>query len=199
VGAHAAAVVAPSYYTYDDRALAAYFKEVAHAVAPFPILLYNIPGCAKNALSADFILELAARVDNIVGVKDSSGDMAHLTRLLGHAPKGFHVINGADEYGFQALTAGCPAVVSGTANVTIPIYRALHNALKTDQRQKAWKEQVRLESACRLLGYGGLIALFKEAMRQRGFDPGPVRPPQRELTAPEKKALAQGLKEIGLT
>jgi 4-hydroxy-tetrahydrodipicolinate synthase len=64
--------------------------------------------------------------------------------------------------------------------------------------KKAWQEQVRLEKLCRILEYGKNIAVFKEGLRLRGFDAGYVRPPQRELTAAEKKNLAKQLEAVGV-
>lgn len=197
-GANAVAVVAPSYYTYDDKALFQFFKSVAKAVTGFPVLVYNIPGCTHNPLSGDLILRLAESVENIAGIKDSSGSMALLTRLLGAAPKGFHVINGSDDYGYQFFQAGGKAAVSGTSNVCPELYARIHKNLRQGNTKKAWKEQIALEKACRLFEYGAKVSVFKEGMRLRGFDPGAVRPPQRELTAAEKRKLAKGLEELGL-
>jgi 4-hydroxy-tetrahydrodipicolinate synthase len=197
-GANAAAIVAPGFFAYDDLALKAYYASIAKAVPDFPVLVYNIPACARNTLTPDFVLGLAESVENIVGIKDSSGNMAGLTQLLGSAPKGFHVINGADDYGYQAFLAGAPAAVSGMSNVVAEIYLAVYNNLQAGRLKQAWDAQVKLEKVCRTLFYGRNIALYKEAMRMRGFDAGAVRPPQRELTTLEKKALAKALEGIGI-
>jgi dihydrodipicolinate synthase/N-acetylneuraminate lyase len=197
-GAYAAAIVAPGFYTYDESALEQYYRAIAKEAADFPLLLYNIPGCAKNALSAELILRLAHEVENIVGIKDSSGNMALLTRLLGNAPKGFYVVNGADDYGFQAFMAGAPGAVSGTSNLGHEIYTAVYDHYQKGRIDKAWKEQIRLEKLCRIVEYGKNIAVFKEGLRLRGFDAGHVRPPMRQLTAAEKKKLAKDLESIGL-
>lgn len=196
-GAHAAAIVAPGYYGYDDTALALYYRAIAKAVSGFPILLYNIPSCARNGLSAELILELA-EIENIAGIKDSSGNMMLLTRLIGNAPKGFAVINGADEYGFQAFVAGAAGAVSGTSNVVGKLYRSIWDNVKSGKLDKAWRDQVKLEHACRIFEYGRKASVFKESMRLRGFDAGYVRPPQRELDAREKKALEKSLRDAGL-
>lgn len=197
-GAKAAAIVAPGYYLYDDAALLQYFKSIARAVDGFPILLYNIPACARNVLSPELILRLAESEENIVGVKDSAGLMSALTRLIGHAPDGFHVICGTDDFGFQALVAGCPAVVSGLSNVVCDIYSAVYENVQKGNLKKAWKEQIRLERAARIFKYGQNVAAFKEGLRLRGLDVGYVRPPQRELNAGEKRKLEQDLKELGV-
>ena len=197
-GAKAAGVVAPSFYSYDDKALYQFFRRIAKAVPEFPVLLYNIPGCTHNPLSGDLILRLAENCDNIVGIKDSSGDMGLLTRLLGGAPKGFNVINGSDGYGYQFFRAGGKAVVSGTSNVCAELYVSIHKSLRENRPKKAWNDQVTLEKACRVFEYGAKVSVFKEGMRLRGFDPGAVRPPQRELTGAETRKLAKGLTELGI-
>jgi len=197
-GAYAAAVVTPCFYGYDDSALFNFYKTVAGSVPGFPVLLYNIPGCAKNELSADLISKLAGACDNITGIKDSSGSMPFLTRLLGQSGSDFAVINGADEQGYQAILAGCKAVVSGSSNGFIDLYVEVYNQIKKGNLKKAWQAQVRLEAACRLFTYGSGLASLKEIMRLRTIDGGHVRPPQRELTAAEKKQIAKGLEAQGL-
>jgi len=196
-GARAAAIVTPGYYGYDDIALTLYFRSLAAAVAPFPIMLYNIPGCARNALTPELVLELA-QVENIIGIKDSSGDMKYLTRLLAEAPKDFAVVNGADEFGFQAFVAGAAGAVSGTSNVVLDYYLGIYDNVKAGNLKKAWQYQVTLEKACRIFQYGRMSAIFKEGMRLRGLDAGAVRPPQRELTAAEKKSLAKAMIDAGI-
>lgn len=197
-GAKAAAIVCPFFYGYDDAALFAYYKTVARAVDGFPILMYNIPGCAKNVLHPELVIRIAESEENVVGIKDSGGMMTGLTQMLGNVPEGFHVISGTDDYGFQALLAGCPAVVSGLSNVVCEIYAAVYENVRKGNLKKAWQEQVKLEKAARIFKYGQNIASFKEGLRLRGFDAGYVRPPQRDLTAAEKRALAAGMKEIGV-
>jgi dihydrodipicolinate synthase/N-acetylneuraminate lyase len=192
-GAAAAGVVAPGFYSYDSRALIRHYKAVARGAAGFPILLYNIPGCAKNPLPPPLVFQLATECDNIVGIKDSSGDMAALTRILGRALKGFNVINGVDEYSFQALVAGANGSVSSTANVVPELFLGIFNNVRQGNLKKAWETQVKLSEACRLFQYGRMVAYYKEGLRLRGFDAGAVRPPQRELTAAERKAFAKCL------
>jgi 4-hydroxy-tetrahydrodipicolinate synthase len=197
-GAAAAGVVAPGFFSYDDASLLAHFSAVANAVKGFPVLLYNIPGCAKNWLTPSLIATLAERHENIVGMKDSSGDMSALTRILACVPKDFKVINGVDEYSFQALVAGAKGCVSSTANVVPELFLSIFDNVRKGDFKKAWSAQVKLANACTLFQYGRMVAYYKEGLRLRGFDAGSVRPPQRELTAAEKKALAKSLEEAGL-
>ena len=116
-GAKAAGVVAPWFFGYDNLALEMHYRAVAGAVKGFPIMFYNLPACARNALSAAFMVDLAGKVENIQGVKDSSGDFVHMGEILSHAPKGFVVINGVDNYSYQALVTGAHGCVASAANV----------------------------------------------------------------------------------
>jgi len=197
-GAHAAAVVTPSYFGYDDRALVVYFGSVAKAVPDFPVLLYNIPGCTGNALSVALVLQLADRHENIVGIKDSSGNMADMTRLIAEAPERFFVISGSDLSMFAALASGAHAVVSGPANVAAPVCRAIYDNVRKGRLDAAWEAQETLARVVAGLDYGGKIAGYKEGLRLRGIDVGAVRPPQREFTAAEKRVLSEGLRSVGL-
>lgn len=198
VGAVAASVVAPGFYLYDDLALEAHYKKIANAVKSFPIFLYNIPGCARNALSPSFIIRMATEVDNVVGLKDSSGRIMDLTRIIDGAPAGFNVFNGVDEYTFQAWVTGANGSVTSTANVAPELFlNVIKNVQKGDYK-KARAAQTKLDDACALFQYGKMVAYYKEGLRLRGFDAGYVRMPQRELTAQERKAFAKAFKAAGL-
>jgi len=198
IGAAAAGVVTPGFYTYDDASLIRHFKLVAAAVKGFPLFLYNIPGCAKNALSPELILRLANQVENIVGLKDSAGQIQNLTRVIDGTPKGFTVLNGVDEYTYQAHLSGASGSVTSTANVAPELFLNIINALKQGNIKKARAAQTKLDRVCAIFQYGKMVAYYKEGLRLRGFDPGYVRPPQRELTAAEKKNFAKALDAAGL-
>jgi len=197
-GAVAAGVVTPAFYGYDEAALYAHFKKVAGAASGFPIMLYEIPGTTKNLIGPSLIVKLANSIENIVGMKDSGGRMQKLNELLATAPKGFVIINGVDEYTFQARMAGAHGSVASTANVVPELFKAINKHVDADQPEKAWKVQQKLGQACKCFKYGAMVSIFKEAMRLRGFDPGYVRGPQRELTKTERRELEKGMKEAGL-
>jgi dihydrodipicolinate synthase/N-acetylneuraminate lyase len=198
VGAAAVGVVAPGFHGYDNASLRAHFVAVAKSVPGFPVLLYNIPGCAKNAISPALVCDLAKRCDNIVGMKDSGGSIINLNAVLMDAPKDFNVINGVDEYTFQAYLAGASGSVSSTANVVPGLFLDIFKNVRAGKLEKALKAQELLSRACALFQYGAMVAFYKEGLRLQGVDAGFVRPPQRELNSGEKKALVKGLKAAGL-
>lgn len=197
-GADASAVVAPPFYPFDDKAIEQHFSAVASAAEGHPVFLYNIPGFARNRIALDSVLRLAEKHDNIVGIKDSSGDMVYLGKLLAAAPAKFVVMNGCDEFGHQALAAGASGAVSGTANAFGDLYVKLFDAARKNDHAKARKLQHDLNRVCGVLTYGGTLAMFKAAMKLRGIDAGYVRPPQREITAAEIKPIAALIESLGL-
>jgi len=198
VGAAAAGVIAPGFYSYDDASLVRHYKTVAAAVKGFPLFFYNLPSCAKNELSPDLILRLAHEVDNIVGLKDSAGAIHNLSVVLDGAPRGFTVFNGVDEYTYQAKLTGANGSVTSTGNAAPELFLNIYRALDRGDLKKARAGQAKLSRACRLFHYGKMVAYYKEGLRLRGFDAGYVRPPQRELTSAEKRAFAKGLEDAGL-
>lgn len=198
VGAAAAGVVTPGFYTFDDESLYRHFKSVADSAQGFPVLLYNIPGCVKNVIKPALAIRLANTVDNIVGMKDSGGSIQHFNDVLTHVPKGFVAINGVDEYSMQALVAGGSGIVASTANVLPELFLSIFNNVKKGNLKKAWESQVKLSQACGTFRYGAMVSRYKEGVRLRGFDPGFVRPPQRELTPAERRTLAKEMQETGL-
>jgi len=198
IGAAAAGVVTPGFYTFDDTCIYNHFKSVADSVKGFPVLLYNIPGCVKNVIKPALVHRLAHDVENIVGMKDSGGNISAFNEVLIGVPKDFIAINGVDEYSMQALVAGGAGCVSSTANVVPELFLSIFNNVRKGDLKKAWASQVKLCGACAAFHYGALVARYKEGVRLRGFDPGYVRPPQRELTKEEKKELAKTMKSAGL-
>ena len=196
-GAVAAGAITPFFFTFDDASIKAHYKAVAAAVKGFPLLMYNLPGCAKNVLSPELILELS-EIENIVGVKDSGGNFASLSALLGKKSKDFNVINGTDEYTYQALLSGANGSVSSTANVVPHLFLSIFNNVRKHNLAAAWKAQLKLTEACELFHYGKMVAYYKEGLRLSGFNPGPVRAPQRELTKAESKAFAKRIEASGV-
>ncbi len=197
-GAVAAAVIAPGFYTYDNTALKLHYKMIANAIKGFPIMLYNLPSCAKNLLTPALIFELSTKYNNIMGIKDSSRDMALLSRVLGDAPDEYIIINGVDEYTYQAYLTGAHGSVSSTANVFPELFLNIYTNVKKSNFEEAWETQKIINHVCELFNYGKMVAFYKEGLRLRGFDPGYVRPPQRELIPAERQRLAKRLEHMDL-
>ena len=182
IGADAVLVLPPHYYTaaMTHKVLAAHYQTLAEG-SPLPVMLYNFPGVTTLALSPELIAELAQH-ENIVGIKDSSGNVAALTDTMGHVPADFQVMTGNAPTLLAALALGARGGILAVANVAARPYRRLYDAFNTGDLQTARALQLRLnplaEAVTTRLGVPGL----KAAMNLLGFSAGYPRAPLQELT-----------------
>ncbi|MGH7756742.1 MAG: 4-hydroxy-tetrahydrodipicolinate synthase, partial [Vulcanimicrobiaceae bacterium] len=117
----------PAYCKPTQDGMLAHFGAIARAT-PLPVVIYNIPSrTAANLLPAT-LLELAARHDNIVGVKESSGDFAQVTAILRDRPAGFAVWSGDDYLFLPTLAIGGDGVVSVAGHLCAAELKAMLQA-----------------------------------------------------------------------
>ena len=114
-GADCALLVTPYYNRPTQEGLYQHFKAVAGAIN-LPIVLYNVPSRAGCDLSAETTLRLS-QIENIVGLKDATGDVARGAALIQALPKGFAVYSGDDSTTCDLLQVGAAGCISVTANV----------------------------------------------------------------------------------
>lgn len=116
LGADAALVVAPYYNKPTQEGLYAHFRAVAEAVPDFPIVLYNVPGRTSSNISATTVLRLAQATQNIVAIKEASGDVGQIMDILRARPEGFSVLSGDDALTLPLIAAGADGVISVASN-----------------------------------------------------------------------------------
>lgn len=199
IGAYAAAVVAPYYYSHDDHSLIQHFVEVAEATPDLPIYLYNIPQSAKNNIAPRVLAEVAKVAKNVIGIKDSSGDLVQLqgyTQVMGEE---FDVFIGSDPLSLAGLALGCRGVVSSLANAFPELSVGLYRAFREGDYRAALQTQrliTRLRSVLR--GSGPNNAPYKKVLELRGIEIGGARRPLRELLPEETDRLRKSLKQVGM-
>jgi 4-hydroxy-tetrahydrodipicolinate synthase len=115
-GADAVLVVAPYYNKPTQAGLRAHFRAVADAMGNAPVVLYNVPGRTASNITAATTLALARETDNIVGVKEASGDFAQIMAILRDRPAGFRVLSGDDAVTLPLIALGAEGVVSVVSN-----------------------------------------------------------------------------------
>ncbi|GAB5414686.1 MAG: 4-hydroxy-tetrahydrodipicolinate synthase [Congregibacter sp.] len=115
VGADACLLVTPYYNRPSQRGLFEHYRSIAEAV-DIPQLLYNVPSRTAVDLSNETALRLSA-IDNIVGIKDATGDVTRARELIAAAPEGFAIYSGDDATARELMLAGGHGNISVTANV----------------------------------------------------------------------------------
>lgn len=115
LGADAVLVVAPFYNKPTQHGLYAHFRAVAEAV-DLPVVIYNVPGRTSCNISAETTLRLARDCENIVAVKEASGNMSQIMEILRDRPDGFRVLSGDDALTFPMIALGGDGLISVASN-----------------------------------------------------------------------------------
>lgn len=115
-GADAILSVAPYYNKPTQDGLYAHFRAVAESVAPTPVVLYNVPGRTSSNIAAPTVLRLAREVENVVAVKEASGNLSQVMEILRGRPEGFRVLSGDDAITLAIIALGADGLVSVASN-----------------------------------------------------------------------------------
>jgi len=107
--------VAPYYNKPTQKGLFEHFKAIA-TCSPLPVIIYNVPGRTCCNISSDTCLELAHECENIVAVKEASGDISQIMKIIKGKPENFDVISGDDMMTIPIIAAGGSGVISVLAN-----------------------------------------------------------------------------------
>jgi 4-hydroxy-tetrahydrodipicolinate synthase len=107
--------VAPYYNKPSQKGLFQHFKAIATS-SPLPLIIYNVPGRTGCNITSDTCLELAHACENIIGVKEASGDISQIMRIIKGKPDNFNVISGDDMMTIPIIAVGGAGVISVLAN-----------------------------------------------------------------------------------
>lgn len=126
--------VAPYYNKPGQRGLLQHFKAIA-TCSPLPVIIYNVPGRTSSNISSDTTLELAHECENIIGIKEASGDIGQIMRIIKGKPENFLVLSGDDLLSIPLIASGGSGVISVLANAwpaecSELVSQALKNNLK---------------------------------------------------------------------
>ena len=116
LGVDGVLTVAPYYNKPTQEGLYAHFKAVAEAVGDLLVVIYNVPGRTSSNISAETTLRLARDVENIVAVKEASGNLSQIMEILRSRPEGFRVISGDDALTLPMIALGADGLISVASN-----------------------------------------------------------------------------------
>jgi len=197
-GVDAALVLTPHYYkgSMTDPALERFYLDVAEA-SPVPILLYNMPRNTGLNLGAALVARLSAH-PNIIGVKDSGGDIAQIAEILRLAPPTFGVFAGSAGFLLATLALGGVGGTLATANIAPNECCAVQELWEAGEVEAARSQQFRFLPVNRAVTARWGIPGLKAAMDLLGWYGGPPRPPLLPLGEAETLELRELLAQAGL-
>lgn len=182
--------VTPFYNKPSQEGLYLHFRAVAEAAGGMPVVLYNVPGrCGVNML-ADTTLRIAHDFDNVVAIKEASGNLEQIGAIIQGAPAGFQVISGDDALTCRMLKMGAAGVISVVGNA-IPqkFSRMVHAQIDGDTTVADTIDQA-LQDLYRLVFRDGNPAGIKALLSQMGRLQNVLRLPLVPATAETTSALA---------
>ncbi len=190
-GADACLLVTPYYNRPSQRGLFEHFKAIAAAVA-IPQILYNVPGRTAVDMDNDPVLRLAA-LDNIIGIKDATGDLQRVGDFKARCPEDFAIYSGDDPTAMELMLAGGHGNVSVTANIAPRQLAQLCQYALAGDREQASALNDRLSALNRALFLEANPIPVKWAMLQRGLIESGIRLP---LTPLDERFHAQVLSAL---
>ncbi|GAB5404023.1 MAG: dihydrodipicolinate synthase family protein [Aureliella sp.] len=179
MGVRAVAIVAPFYYKLSQEAVYQYFKEIADAVS-VDVTLYNIPLFA-SPIEVSTVRKLAMDCPRVVGIKDSSGDIPHMMRMIAavrpQRPE-FSFLTGWDAALAPMFMIGCNGGTNATSGVVPELTKAIYEACSRGQWDRAMQLQYRLLPLFdAMIGQPEFPEGFRRGALARGWDLGRSRQP----------------------
>lgn len=181
LGADVLSVITPWFAKASDEELYQHYRAVAKAVT-IPVVLYNIPARTGNSLSPALVERLSA-VENIVGVKDSSGNFDNMLQYLERTRKreDFVVLSGNDSLIYWNLLAGGSGGIAGCANVYPETMTAIYERFIKGDLEGARKAQDSIRSFRNCFQYGNPNTIVKTAVAMLGYPVGKCRAPFNQI------------------
>lgn len=175
VGADGLLVVTPYYNKTSQAGLIAHYETVAAAVE-IPVIVYNVPSRTGMTITAETYTALS-QIENIVGVKEASGDLALVSRIRNLCRDALFVYSGSDELAVPMMSVGAKGLISTTANLVPRKFVRMLRACEKGDYLKAGDMQVGLMPLIDAMFCDVNPIPVKEALRMAGYDAGPCRPP----------------------
>ena len=198
LGADALSVITPYFITPSDEEILQHYQKVANSVQ-IPIILYNIPKNTGCNISKEVLRELT-KLPNVLGIKDSSGDLNNLKDYL-EVTEGtkVNVLVGSDSKILAGYKLGASGAIAGTSNLITETIVSLDQAIRGNNWESAEKLQNDIEELRGALKLGTVPSILKRAIELAAIaEVGPARRPEKETTASDDRKILSMIKYYNL-
>jgi 4-hydroxy-tetrahydrodipicolinate synthase len=181
-------VVAPYYNKPNQEGLYQHFKAVAESTK-LPIIVYNIPGRSVVNVQPDTVIKLS-KIPNIAAVKEASGDLNAMTKIIANTDEDFLLYSGDDSLTLPVLAIGGTGVISVASHVIGNDIQEMVQAFLNGNHEAAARKHQEILPVMQGLFAAPNPAPVKTALQLKGLDVGSVRLPLVQLTEQERNTLA---------
>src|SRR5438093_3949595 len=190
-------VITPYFVSPSQQEIYDHYRRIAEHTS-LPVILYNNPStCGGVKIDIDTVARLA-EIPNILGIKDSSGDLQNTNEYLRVVPERFSVLQGRDTLIYQALIFGARGAVPATANVAPRLVVDIFEAAIRGDHGAAKAAQMRLTPIRLALALGTAPGGVKAALSLMGISIGPSRSPVAPLSPEKQHTMRAALETAGL-
>ena len=190
-------LVVPYYNKPPQEGLYQHFKTIAESV-DLPCILYNIPGRCVINMTAETTLRLAHDVENIVAIKEASGNLDQVAKIIDGAPEGFEVYSGDDALTYEMMKLGAAGVISTIGNVAPDRMKEIVDLCAAGDFDTALKAHEALLPLMEELFITSNPIMVKEALNLLDFPVGGVRLPLVNATEEQSAQLAEVMRQVGV-
>lgn len=192
LGVDCLSIISPYFVKASQADMYEHFSTIAQNV-DMPILLYNIPARTGNAIEWQTVKKLAA-FQNIIGIKDSSGNFDNSLKYIENTDSRLNVLAGSDSIILWTLMAGGTGAISGCSNVFPELMVSIYKYWKEGDIAKANEAQKKIRPFRNVMQMGNPNSVVKLAVNMRGYNVGPARQPSNCTDPAIKAALEEVFK-----
>lgn len=196
VGATAVMLIPMSYWKLTEEEVFEHYRRVAEAIG-LPIMAYNNPATGGVDMRPEFLARLLT-IPNVTMIKESTGDVGRMQRLLELAGEEVAFFNGSNPLALAAFAAGARGWCTAAANLIPQWTLDLYAAVRENDLARARAVYGRQRPLLEFLVQGGLPRTVAAGLELLGFDPGPLRPPLQPVSNADRARLAEILRSLSV-
>lgn len=197
VGADGVLVVTPYYNKATQKGLAAHYTAIANAIS-IPVILYNVPSRTGCNLTPETVAELVNNVDNIVGIKEASGNISQIAKLMHLTGGKIDLYSGNDDQVVPLMSLGGIGVISVVSNVAPKYMHDMVTKFLDGDVEGSCKMQLDVIPLCNALFCEVNPIPVKAGMNLQGKEVGPLRAPLTEMEPKNQEVLKNVMKDMGI-
>jgi 4-hydroxy-tetrahydrodipicolinate synthase len=196
-GADGVSVIAPYFVSPTQQEIYDHYRRIAESTT-LPVILYNNPStCGGLKIDVETVARLA-QIPNVLGIKDSSGDLQNTIEYIRVVPDRFSVMQGRDTLIYPALLFGARGAVPASGNIAPAVCAEIYNDFRRGDHAAAKAAQLRLNPIRLSLNLGTSPGGVKAALALLGMSLGPSRAPVSPLPADKQAKMRAALELAGL-
>jgi len=195
-GADGILSLSPYYNKPTQEGIFRHYKAISESIN-IPLMLYNVPGRTASNMSSETTLRLA-ELPGITGIKEASGDIEQVQRIVNGRPKGFSVLSGDDPLTYKMLAIGCEGTVSVASNCVPSLVSEMVSLYAAGKTEESLKMHNKLIPLFEVLFCETNPIPIKYIMFKMGYGSGALRLPLTEITEKFRTAVDIAMKDAGL-